>query len=150
MHIENNDIFIALSTLMLQPVAEVYNIFCEMVGLVREILQKQPKTHSTLWLYESGSQLLVRRSQPSYFSEIGGPWPPSGTYTINALRFVASAALFRPSTLPGEIKALHLLGFTPDYGRDADWLSGQLRNKNNDILLQDNDILWKVFNINLY
>ena len=49
-----------------------------MVGLGRKILQKQPKTHSTLWLYESGSQLLVLRSQPSYFFRDWGAVAPSG------------------------------------------------------------------------
>ena len=51
-------------------------IFCERVGLGKKILHRHPKTHCTLWPYESGSQLLVLRSSPSTFFRDWGAWPP--------------------------------------------------------------------------
>ena len=59
MHIENNDTFSALSTLMLQPGIEVEkfliqaylnddNFVCERVGLGRKLLHRHPETHCTL------------------------------------------------------------------------------------------------------
>ena len=44
-----------------------------MVGLRRKILHSHLETHFTLWLYESGSQLLILRSPSSkFFPGIGG------------------------------------------------------------------------------
>ena len=47
-------------------VFEWWQLFCERIGLGSKILHKHPKTHCTLWLYESGTQLLVLRSPPGH------------------------------------------------------------------------------------
>ena len=57
---------------------------------------------------------------------------------------------FKPLNPAWETNALHLLTARAALPQiRVETLSSQLWKKNNDILLQDNDILWKVFNIGL-
>ena len=84
---------------------------CESVRPGRKVLYRHLYPLCTLRHYESGSQLLVLRSLPFYFSGIGGAWPPPpSSYATEITITITDSSCIDVNQTPDGFNLVRLFG----------------------------------------